>query len=141
MAHKYFNKHKWIIFQSKNEIVGLENYNGTYIIRIKEDGYRNWKIIYVGETRNIKGRIGAHSVLNIVKKQSKSYGKLIKVEILFCPMIGMNRKRLEGYLIRKLCPMYNYIEKGIRYGRMYELNHTLKNKYAWLKFFKEYDNY
>lgn len=133
MTYKYFLGRKWYLFNSLSEIRWLPNFNGAYLIRIKEKGVRNWKIIYAGETRSIWVRISVHSVIQLVKRQATSNSKSIKIQVLFCPMEGLKRKRLEQTLIYTFCPMFNYIEKNRRSGKWYELNHTKRNKYMWLK--------
>lgn len=138
METKFIHRYgrKWAVYSPPLFKSKLPYKSGTYVIRIKNNETKNWTIIYAGETKDLNRRMPSHSITHAVSRQIKSYGTTDKIELLFYPCEWIERKKLERSIIYKYFPMYNFITKYQRQGKIYERNKTRKNKYYWLYSFK-----
>lgn len=129
---------KWQVYNFPFEHSLFPKKSGAYLIRVKDEELRNWTVIYAGQTKCLNRRMPSHLVIHTVKRRMIQHNRKIKMQLLFHECEWIDRTKLELNMIYKFSPMFNYIVKHYRRGRLFNNNNSFKNKYMWLKFMKPF---
>lgn len=121
---KRFINYSWFVIPLDINPKMLASKSGVYVIRVIDSIN---KPIYVGSTKDISFRLGGHSVLKNIKKNTYLYND---IEFLFLPTKNVwEAHRKEREIIYKTKPYLNIrVSNKLVYGQVKRVAHIDKDK-------------